>query len=377
MNRKLCLTLPADILLLFLTLPVAAQEHDSVAPGLTSTEFVSTIERLSEPTGDFDSDNYISNETGYLYIIPKLAELKIKGGVYIGVGPEQNFTYIAQLRPEIAFILDIRRDNLLEHLIFKAIFGLSRSRAEFLSLLLSKPSPTPDDLSGVPSIAALVSYFDGVDGQDHLFSTNHQRIRQAIESYKLDLSDEDYEMIKETLLVFRERHLDLRWEYKTDGSRGITFPSFREMLLSTDLEGVHRNFLNSDTDFYYLKDMQARNLVVPLTGDFAGDAALKNIGNYTRQAGMTVSAFYLSNVEYYLVPDGLMSDFAENVKSLPTADNTVLIRAFVNLSSAPHPARVGAELMTTLVQYVASFRQKWDDGVYGTYLDVGAADYIQ
>ncbi|MBT5876325.1 MAG: hypothetical protein HOH43_23080 [Candidatus Latescibacteria bacterium] len=353
-----------------------AQGHELETGGLSNQEFAATVAKLSEPTGSFDSDNYISNETGYLYILPKLQELKVRGGVYVGVGPEQNFTYIAQIRPEIAFILDIRRDNLLEHLLFKALFEMADSRQSFLSLLLSKPVSSAGALSDSPSVSDLVTYFDAIEADAGLFERSSVQIKELIGTYGVSLSPEDLKTIDSTMGVFRDRHLDLRWEYKTDGSRGVFFPSFREMLLAKDLDGRFGNFLNSDRDFYYIKDMQARNLIIPLTGDFAGESALRNIGEYARGIGETISAFYLSNVEYYLMPDGVMPGFAENVKSLPISDNSILIRAFVNLSAAQHPSRSGTELMTTLMQYVSSFVGLWDEGKYQTYLDVGVADYI-
>ena len=70
-----------------------------------------------------------------------LSERAKPGGVYLGVGPEQNFTYIAAIRPKIAFITDIRRGNLQLHLMYKALFELSADRAEFVSLSLHEASP--------------------------------------------------------------------------------------------------------------------------------------------------------------------------------------------------------------------------------------------
>ena len=53
------------------------------------------------------------------------------GGVYLGVGPDQNFTYILALQPKIAFIIDIRRQNMLQHLMYKALIEISKDRADF------------------------------------------------------------------------------------------------------------------------------------------------------------------------------------------------------------------------------------------------------
>jgi hypothetical protein len=84
----------------------------------TPARFADRIAALSEPGGYFDTDNLVSNEASYVRVVPELVQRKVRGGAYIGVGPDQNFTYIAATRPSIAFILDIRRDNMLLHLLF-------------------------------------------------------------------------------------------------------------------------------------------------------------------------------------------------------------------------------------------------------------------
>ena len=364
-------------LLLVLDFTVQAQTHEVVETGLSYREYGAAVRNLSEPASLFDSDNYISNETGYLHILPALERVGVGDGVYIGVGPEQNFTYIARIRPEYAFILDIRRDNLLEHVLFKVLFEMADSRQTFLSLLLSKPQKDNAEVLSSPTIKNLVDYFDALEGDEAFFNLNLSRIKKLAGTYELNLSARDYQVIEKTLRVFMVRHLDLRWEYMTGGNRGIYFPSFREMLLEKDMDGQYGNFLNSDDDFYYIKNMQAANLIIPVTGDFAGKLALANIAEYIRKRGDMVSAFYLSNVEYYLVSDGLMPGFAENVKRLPITDRSILIRAFVNLRSAEHPARVDNELMTTVMQYVSSFNRLFEQGRYRNYLDVGTADYLR
>ena len=118
------------------------------APAPAASGFAAQIAALSEADGYFDTDNLISNETPYLQVAEALADSAPKGGVYIGVGPDQNFSYIGRIRPSSAFIIDIRRDNLLLHLLFKAIFALAPTRAEYLSLLTGRPAT-----SSVPSSA--------------------------------------------------------------------------------------------------------------------------------------------------------------------------------------------------------------------------------
>ncbi|HET9513031.1 MAG TPA: hypothetical protein VFO95_03800, partial [Gemmatimonadales bacterium] len=100
--------------LLIFAVPAAQARQD--------TEFGRLVARLSEAGGFFDSDNLVSNETSYLHVIPAFKALKVQGGAYLGVGPEQNFSYLAEIRPEIAILIDIRRDNMLLHLLFRAMF---------------------------------------------------------------------------------------------------------------------------------------------------------------------------------------------------------------------------------------------------------------
>jgi hypothetical protein len=65
-------------------------------------QFAQYIQDLSEPEGSFDTDNFISNETSYLHVIPELRRQVKPGSVYMGVGPDQNFSYIVHTRPTLA-----------------------------------------------------------------------------------------------------------------------------------------------------------------------------------------------------------------------------------------------------------------------------------
>ena len=339
--------------------------------------YAALVDSLSEQEGFFDSDNLVSNEAGYLHVKHALKRIGVEGGVYIGVGPDQNFTYIAQIRPRYAFILDIRRDNLIEHLLYKAVFALAESRTEFLSILFSKPVSNARFAGGTPTIEELVTHFDRTEGDEGLFRRNLERVLARIGTFKVLSSEAEMQRMSELYRAFFERHLDLRWEYRSDGDRGISFISYRSFLLGQDLDGVHANFLASDEDYQFIRDMQERNAIIPVTGDFAGSHALRAIGDFVRERGDRVSAFYLSNVEYYLFPDGRLDEFAYNVRYLPTDRRSGLIRAFVNLRQQAHPLRVERHLMTTVLQYTRSFSQLYADGAYPSYLDLGVKNYMQ
>src|SRR5205814_8053106 len=130
---------------------------------------------LSEPGGYFRlEDNFTSNEMeiGQLYTMLRTA--KISGGVYLGVGPEQNFTYIAAVRPQMAFIIDIRRQAAMQHLMFKAMFELARDRADFISILFAKPRPK--SLDSTTSIQKIWDAYWSVATDSALGRQNYQRL---------------------------------------------------------------------------------------------------------------------------------------------------------------------------------------------------------
>ena len=118
---------------------------------------------MSEPNGEFQSDNFLSNERGYQVVIPDLVQTAKPGRVYLGVGPEQNFPYIVALKPAMAIIFDVRRGNLHEQLLYKALFEMSADRADFLSRLFSRKRP--DGLTASSSVNALMDAYDKVDAE--------------------------------------------------------------------------------------------------------------------------------------------------------------------------------------------------------------------
>src|SRR5882762_5506124 len=120
-----------------LVLLLAQSRAVVTADSLTDREFWRLFTTMSEEGGTFPSENFVSNEKTYQYVIPTLQRTLTPGGVYLGVGPEQNFTYIVNLQPRLAVIFDIRRQNAMLHLMYKALFELSDSRASFVSRLFS------------------------------------------------------------------------------------------------------------------------------------------------------------------------------------------------------------------------------------------------
>src|SRR5215510_1010460 len=141
---------------------------------ISDTEFWRLSRDSSEEDGFFRSDNLLSNETTYQWIVPRLVQTARRGGVYMGVGPEQNFTYMAALRPTMAIIVDIRHGNLDVHLLYKAIFELSKDRADFVSRLFSRKRP--DGLTAQSSIAEIFAAVDKDESTPAVYDANLKAI---------------------------------------------------------------------------------------------------------------------------------------------------------------------------------------------------------
>ncbi len=289
-------------------------------------KFSSLIERLSEPGAYFDTDNLISNERSYLHVLPALDTAGTRGGVYLGVGADQNFSYIARIRPIVAFIVDIRRDNLLLHLLFKALFGLAETRIEYLSALTWRSPPEhPDSWRGA-DFDELVAYIDGARVIPGATGAHRARVDTAIKRMGVSLALSELETVARFHRTFIAAGLSLKFQSYGRPPRSY-YPTYRELLLETDQAGCRCNYLASEDDFQFVRSLQKRDLVVPIVGDLSGHHALSAIGLWMSERGERLSAFYTSNVEYYLFMNGRLSRFVDNLLCLPHNDRSVVIRA--------------------------------------------------
>jgi hypothetical protein len=317
-RRALC---AGGTLVVLLSTGFAAQ-----APRTTpAAGFASEIERLSEPPGAFDTDNLISNEGSYLDVIPGLVSDGITGGAYLGVGPDQNFSYIARIRPRVAYIVDVRRDNLLLHLLFKALFSRARNRAEYLSLLTGRPPPEDAGRWNDARLERIVEYIDLTPASEDAIAGRAREVAKRIATFGVPLSPAEYDTIDRFHGTFIRRGLALRFQSHGRPPQSY-YPSYRDLLLSSDATGRRWNFLASEDDFQFLKKLQADDRVVPVVGDVGGAHALEAIAKTLSARGERVSAVYISNVERYLIR-GQYERYLDNLARLPRDRRSVIIRS--------------------------------------------------
>jgi hypothetical protein len=308
---------PTSLRLLTVVVAVTAQMSCGAARDrasldrLADEEFWALSTSLSESAGEFPHDeNLVSNEMQFAVIAQRLGA---RGGVYIGVGPEQNFSYIARLQPRLAFVVDIRQENRDLHLMYKALFEISADRADFLARLFSRERPV-----AINRQASVDDLFDGVAAarpSARVFAETTRLIRaHLLEARGFPLTVEQLQSIDNILDAFFKDGPEIR--YGRSLPPDATRPSYRSLMTARDLRGRPRSYLSTENAFAFVKQLHARNAIVPVVGDFAGPSALRRVGDYVRTHRAVVGAFYSSNVEVYLTRDQRRA-FCASLAALP------------------------------------------------------------
>jgi len=293
----------------------AIRGSEALPAQFTDAEYWKIISEFSEPSGYFQHEIVTSNEISYQYVLPKLVQRAQTGGAYLGVGPEQNFTYMAAMQPKIAFLIDIRRDMMLEHLLYKSIFEISADRVEFVSNLFSRKAPP--QLNSESTVQAIFQSFSKVPAD---MAQAEVRLKDFLARLKtrhhFGLSVEDESSIRSIYLTFVR-------EGVTNFYSSFMSPGYASLMTMTDGSGKNWSYLASSENYERIRAMQQKNLVVPLVGDFAGPKAIRMAGQYLKDHGAVVNVFYISNVEDYI---RAWRQYAGNIASLPTNESSLFIR---------------------------------------------------
>ena len=323
-----------------------AAEKPTQQDSLTTAEFATLSARLSDAGGYFDTDNLISNEPSLLHVLSDLARMHVRGGAYVGVGPDQNFNYIARIAPRIAFVMDIRRDNLLQHLLFKALFADARNRVEYLAHWLGRPAPADVSSWNARPIDSLVAWAvrtPSTRQRQSAVEAVRRRVRVRHPSSAADLTD---------------RAVSPRVHRR---GRGVAFTAMVVPRLTiprsrncsrADRDGAQSGYLASEDAFRVVQSLERRNLVIPVVSDLAGPKGLPTLAAVLRERGDSVSAFYTSNVEDYLIRDGRFPTFVRSLAALPRQTSAVIIRSWFG-GAGSHPRSVSGYHTTQLAEPIA------------------------
>ena len=332
MRRYAVLTIASFVL-------AAALVGAATPPQLSDAQFWKLATESSEEDGYFRSDNLLSNETTFQYVIPDILKTAKQGRVYMGVGPEQNFTYIAALKPSMAFIIDIRHGNFDVQLIYKALFELSKDRVDFVSRLFSRKRPP--ELTAQSSVGEIFTAIATASGSKELYEENLKAVEeQLMKKHGFPLTAGDREGVEWALNNYYRFGPYINYGSSlsagsppaivgatTVGGRGNTGAAYIDLMTADDGHGLNRSYLANEANFNVLKDLETRNLIVPVVGDFGGDKAIRAVGRYLNSVDARVSAFYVSNVEQFLTQGGTWDNFCRSVRSLPVDETSMFIRS--------------------------------------------------
>jgi hypothetical protein len=317
----------AMLALLFLLPARSSAQGNGLPAQLSDQEFWRTIVQFSEPSGQYTGDNWISNEASIQNVIPPLKQLTKPGGVYLGVGPEQNYTYMWALQSKIGFIIDIRRQNMLNVMLFKALFEMSPTRADFVANLFSRRRPAGIDAT--TNVKALMAAIESAPKEG--LAANTATVRSIFAKHGFALSEEDLSTIDFIYGIFNRGGPMITAEFASPGSPGGVPVTYADLMTATDKNGEAWSYLSSEAAYQYVKELHRKNLIIPLVGDFAGRTTIRMVSDYLKQRNATVTAFYISNVEMYLSGQ-VMKNFHANVSTLPIDSSSMFIRW------APRPA---------------------------------------
>jgi hypothetical protein len=325
---------------------------------------------LSQSGERFISDNVVSNETSLLQPAEELAT--VRGGAYIGVGPEQNYTYIALTRPEVAILLDLRRDNALLHLLYKTLFDVATSRFHFLCLLFGRPHDSKLEPEPGARADAILAALETLTTDRAWFDRQHALLIERLGSYGLGLSPADIQRIDHMHELFFLRQLEIRFElHKTSGRK---YPSLGSLLLLRTPSG-QGTFLDSKDGFELVQNLHRQHRIVPLVGDVSEPQPLGAVADELRRRGLLLRTFYISNVEQYLVGQSSFTGWRDNVRRLPHDEHSILLRCYLD-QGRPHPRQQPGRRTTGVAHRLREFLDSTKTRPPRSYFDLATNDAL-
>jgi hypothetical protein len=244
-------------------------------------------------------------------------------------------------------MIDIRRDNALQHLLYKALFERSRNRLEFLCHWLGRPLPASPERFTARPVLELLAWIDSTSLDSAAAERERRQTLRVVESYGVPIDAADRATILRFHAEFMQQGLELRFSSFRRRNAGM-YPTLRSLLVARDLAGDMRSYLAREDDWQAVKALHAADRIIPVVGDLAGAKALAAIGRDARGRGLRISALYTSNAEMYVWRDGCFPAFARTVAELPVDTASVIIRSYADRGGHPPAGRTRPQLRPLL-----------------------------
>lgn len=217
-----------------------------------------------------DSHYWISDEQRHDLFREAIAD---SGGVFVGLGTDQNYLMAAWAKPEVLVPLDFDQMVVSLHYAFRVIFLNAKNPDEFTQMW----------------------------SEDN-FKVTRELIKQAY-------ADKDERFQKDVLRAFKQ------------GSKFVRRRIVRIKKTFGRLEVP--TFLSDQSQYDFIVSLFRENRVFPVRGDLTAKKTVRQTGDAARKCGMSIRTLYLSNAEQYFK---FTDDYRQNMLSLPYDAKTRVIR---------------------------------------------------
>jgi hypothetical protein len=305
--------------------------------------FGTVVRDLSRVESGPAADNLVSNEDSYPRPSGQLARAVAPGGVYLGVGPDQNFTLMAHVQPALGVVVDYRRRNLLLHLLHKALFALAPDRAGYLERLTAR---RPAGLGSDPTPADLVAAFRAARFERGRLEETVAEVQRVVRPLEV-VEDAEWPALATIQAKLAGPGLDARFLALP------MYPTLARLIATTDRLGQPAHMLSSDRLYSRVRALHLGDRVLPLVGDYGQADGLRPLADWLRRHGLAVSVVYVSDVEFFLLRAGRLGAYAANLARVPRTDGALIVRT--STREIDHPERVRGDSSTTIARPLAGF----------------------
>jgi hypothetical protein len=315
-----------------------------VIRGREAAGFAALIDQISGRETGPAADNLVSNEDSYPRVAGELAARAPAGSVYLGVGPDQNFSLIAACRPTWAFIVDRRRGNALLHLLHKALFTLADDRFGYLSRLTARAGRA---VGAGANAAELVAAFSGMEMDRGLLGRATGEVAGVLRGLDVLRGPDEFEALARIQARLAGPGMSARFLALP------MYPTLGKLIQTADRMGRPGHFLATEAGYATVRDLQRADLCVPLVGDYSAADVLPRLAAWLRARDLKIGVYYISDVEFFLLRGGQFRAYAANLSRLPWAPGALVVRT--STREIEHPERVAGDSSTTISRPVSAF----------------------
>ena len=127
-------------------------------------------------------------------------------------------------------------------------------------------------------------------------------------THKFALLDDDLRGIEYVYRNFYQFGPSINYNSSSGGGGfggGMARVNYADLMTATDQDGISRSYLANEENFNFLKQLETKNLLVPVIGNFSGPKAIRAVG-----INSAIVSSDLGQAANPLHPDGLSAFFA-------------------------------------------------------------------